>query len=137
MDDTLTLVEERDDDVSIIRVDGEVDMQTMKPLRELLRRIPNEGIRYIILDFSDVGFLDSAGMSLLFSTKKRVSEDRGECYLITAGNRFVEKTLQTIELDKVMPHLTSVDAALADIRERKAAKKDGSRPEAAPHFELS
>lgn len=123
MEESLELQEHRDGDVCIVHPVGEVDMQTMRPLREMVRRLPEEGVRYLVLDLSEVNFLDSAGMSILFGAKKRLAEDRGECYVITTEEGFVAKTLQMISLGMVMPHLHNLEQALEDVRQRKEGRQ--------------
>lgn len=118
------LQETRDGDVSVVHPVGEIDMQTMRPLRELVRRLPDDGVRFMVLDLRDVSFLDSAGMSVLFGAKKRLLEDGGECYVVTSEEGFVAKTLNTIAIDKVMPHLHDLDEAMSEIQEQKAGHRE-------------
>jgi anti-anti-sigma factor len=121
------LQETRDGDVSVVHPVGEIDMQTMRPLRELVQSLPDDGVRYMVLDLRDVSFLDSAGMSVLFGAKKRLSEDGGECYVVTSEKGFVAKTLDTIAIDKVMPHMHELDEAMLDIQEQKAGHRESRR----------
>lgn len=128
----LSVEEHRDGDVSTITPVGEVDMQSMRPLRELVRRLPGEGVRYIVFDLRRVDFMDSAGMSVLFNAKKMMNDERGECYVVSRANSFVDRSLSTINIENVMPHLHDLDEALQDVRARKENRNGGSRRPAAP-----
>ncbi|HEY3265438.1 MAG TPA: STAS domain-containing protein [Armatimonadota bacterium] len=118
MQELLTVEERRDGDVAVVAAVGEVDIQTMRPLREAVRRLADDGVRYIIVDLREVGFIDSAGMSVLFAARKAVSEARGQCYVVSRPGAAVRRSLDTIGIERVMPHLESPDDALADLRER-------------------
>lgn len=122
VEDCLTLHEHREGDVSIVHPVGEVDMATMRPLREMVRRLPDEGVRFLVFDLRDVSFLDSAGMSVLFGAKKRLDEEHGECYVVTTEDGFVAKTLHTISIETVMPHLHDPEEAKADIEQHRQAR---------------
>ncbi len=129
MEDCLTIHEHREGDVSIVHPIGEVDMATMRPLREMVRRLPDEGVRFLVFDLREVNFLDSAGMSVLFGAKKRLDEEHGECYVVTTEDGFVAKTLRTISIETVMPHLHDPEEAKADIEQRRQARAArGAKP---------
>lgn len=129
MDDYLVLHEQRDGDICIVRPVGEVDMDSMRPLRERVRRLPDEGVRFLIFDLREVAFLDSAGMSVLFGAKKRLDEERGACYVVTHQEGLVARSLHTISLGAVMPHLYDLEEAQRDIarlRDERAAPPDAT-----------
>lgn len=132
MDDLLEAQISYEKDVCVISVVGQIDIQSMRPLREMLRSLPDEGVCYVVLDLRDVSFLDSAGMSLLFAAHKRMRERHGDCYLVTARDGIVDKSLSAIRIDQVMPHLHDLEEAMDLIEENRVSGLDGSRVAKAP-----
>jgi len=58
--------------IGTLRIVGEIDAATASTLDERLRRIEAEpGVTVVELDFSDVEFIDSSGLSVLVAAHKR------------------------------------------------------------------
>lgn len=55
----------------VIRVSGEVDIQTSPILDDHLQRVLAEGHDSLVIDLSEVTFLDSTGLSVLINALKR------------------------------------------------------------------
>jgi anti-sigma B factor antagonist len=67
-----TLTVEADDQVSVARVDGEIDLSNAEPLRqEIVALVPNQALG-LVVDFTGVRYLDSSGIRLLFDTARRL-----------------------------------------------------------------
>lgn len=62
----------------VLRVAGEVDIQTSPILQEHLERVLSQGRRSIVVDLRDVTFLDSTGLSVLVAGLKRCQEAGGD-----------------------------------------------------------
>jgi anti-sigma B factor antagonist len=59
--------------LAIVRVGGEVDAATAPELDETLRKVEAEtALSEIALDFRDVTFIDSSGLSVLVAAHKRL-----------------------------------------------------------------
>ena len=87
MDDFLTVEKERTGEVGIITASGDVDMSTMRPLREAIRDIAADGAIHLILDLRKVDYMDSSGMSVIMTAKKLAAEQNGKVFLVTrSGN---------------------------------------------------
>jgi len=54
----------------VVRLAGEIDVQTAGQLRETLDEL-SRGLHDVVLDMSGVEFMDSAGLGLLLSARKR------------------------------------------------------------------
>ncbi len=60
---------------------GELDMSTAPQLREELLRLTDGGGSEIVVDLSQLGFIDSTGLSVLITCLKRVRQQGGEMAL--------------------------------------------------------
>lgn len=62
-----------DPHVTVVGVRGEVDLATASGLREALRPVLERHIGPVVLDLSEVAFLDSSGVHVLVETLERLS----------------------------------------------------------------
>lgn len=65
-----------------LTVTGEVDVYTSPRLREKLAELLSEGHRRIVLDLSEVDFMDSTGLGVLVAGLKRARASNGDLTLV-------------------------------------------------------
>ena len=66
----------RDGDVYLVRAEGELDVGTAGVLADELDRAAATDAKLIVLDLSDVTFIDSTGIGLLVKTSRRWAAGR-------------------------------------------------------------
>lgn len=64
-------VEDDDDGSAVLRVAGELDLSTAPMLRDELERLVSAGRTQIVIDVTDLEFIDSSGISVLVRTYRR------------------------------------------------------------------
>lgn len=79
----MTLREERNGKVFVLGLSGKVEAEATKRFMERMTEILDGGERYILLDFTDVAYLNSSGVHALVLVAKRVASSGGK--LILAG----------------------------------------------------
>jgi anti-sigma B factor antagonist len=89
---TLTVEVEEEGALALIRAKGEVDLASVALLDSELKRAEASGADRIVLDLSELEFIDSTGLRALVEAQKRSRSDR---LTIKGANRQV---LQMIEL---------------------------------------
>jgi anti-sigma B factor antagonist len=95
----------------VIDVSGEVDLYSSPTLRERIVKLVEEGKIRLVVNLSDVGFMDSSGLGALVGALKRVNE-RGGRLVLACPEGSPLKVLTITGLDKVFPIHSSVDEAL-------------------------
>ena len=61
------------------RLDGEIDHHTAKDIREKIdSQIENSDCKTLVIDFSDVSFMDSSGIGLIMGRYKLMKQRQGE-----------------------------------------------------------
>jgi anti-sigma B factor antagonist len=65
-----------------ITVHGELDMLTVPELRTALGAEIDAGIKRIVLDLTDVGFIDSVSLAAIVNAKRRLGADGGFAVVI-------------------------------------------------------
>jgi len=96
---------------AILSVGGEVDVATAPRLREQLIDLVNGGQHRIVVDLSDVEFLDSTGLGVLVGALKRVRTQDGDLALVCTESRIL-KVFEITGLTKVFTMYESVDEAV-------------------------
>jgi anti-sigma B factor antagonist len=96
---------------AILEVAGEVDLFTAPSLRERIVQLIEEGNRQILVDLTQVGFMDSSGLGVLVAGIKRAREAGGDMSLVCREGPTL-KVLAITGLDRVFPIYASVDDAV-------------------------
>jgi anti-sigma B factor antagonist len=86
----------------VIEVQGEVDMFTAPKLRESLTQAADAGKNRIVVDLTNVSFMDSTGLGTLVGGLKRVKENDGILALVCT-HRPVLRVLSITGLTNVFP----------------------------------
>lgn len=106
------IVEWRDQDV-VLAVSGELDLVTAPDLSESVALVLEKSPSAVVIDLSDVGFLASAGMSLLASTHQQLGGNAG--FAVVADGPATGRPLSLVGLDEVFGIYATVDEALVAI----------------------
>lgn len=72
--------------VTVVALKGDIDVSRAPALRDLLGQIMDGGSTRILLDLSDVDFLDSSGLGLLVTAHRKASEHGWAFGVASAGS---------------------------------------------------
>ncbi len=106
----VTVATDERDGVVIVNVAGEIDAHTAPAVREAVHGAIGSKVR-LVVDLTDVTFLDSTGLGVLVTALKRVRELDGSLDLVITSPR-VLKVFTLTGLDVVIPIHETLDAAL-------------------------
>lgn len=98
----------------VCRLSGEVDAYTVGDFREALAGI--EDVRWLIIDLSEVPFMDSAGLGALIGGIRRVREAEGDVAVVSS-TASLNRLLHTTGFDRIVPVTESLEDALAALAE--------------------
>ncbi len=96
----------------VVTPSGELDAYVAPDLRETFHRVIEEGASLLVVDLSDVPFMDSSALGALVGALRRMRERDGELRVLlpqTTARRIFEVTA----LDQVLATYDSVEDALA------------------------
>jgi anti-anti-sigma factor len=100
---------------TVVRVDGELDMATAGPLVDAVAELP-AGHEPVVLDLSNVSFLDSSGMRALLEVSDRAA-DGGRAIGLLHPSAAVTRLLDLVDLRARFAEIADVDpATLAQLR---------------------
>jgi anti-sigma B factor antagonist len=108
-------VRKTEDDIKVLHLKGEIDLHTCAPFRDKLRELIDEKQYNIIVDLSEVPYLDSAALGVLVDAVRRVREFNGAIYLL-APTPFVRRAFDITRLIKIFRVCETEEEALTAIR---------------------
>ena len=100
------------DDVTVVSLGGEIDLATQGELRAMLNDQIVSGNVNLVLDLTDVSFLDSTGIGALIGTRRRVHAFQGSLVIVCPDETLL-KIFTITGLEKVFDIRPTLDSALA------------------------
>jgi anti-anti-sigma factor len=97
-------------EVMIVSLSGDLDLSSVSSLRSVTMKLVEDGWSRVVLDFQDVGFLDSAGIGVLIGVRRRCLAAGGSCVLSSVPDD-VSRTLVAAEVDRLFETFDDVEAA--------------------------
>jgi anti-anti-sigma factor len=95
-------------DHKIVILKGELDYFSSRDLRNAIFKLINENAKSIILDLTDVPFIDSAGMGLFITVNKELNKINGKIGLLHPAKDVLD-LLVLATLDKIIQIYDSED----------------------------
>jgi anti-anti-sigma factor len=113
--DLVQLEKEARDDVIIARVTGELDLAGAPATGEAIGEAVPTSARALVVDFSELEFIDSSGIAMLFNLARRLGGRRQELHVVAPEGEPVARVLEIVEFDRAAPVHRSLDDALAQL----------------------
>jgi anti-sigma B factor antagonist len=112
-EDLLTIeIEATGDDAVIVRLVGEIDISSAHLLTNQVAIMAKEGRSAVILDASEVNFMDSTGVHALVEGKRALHDNGTRIFLVPSHQ--VRRVLELVFPDPLFAsRVDSVDEALA------------------------
>ncbi len=76
-------------EVTVVRIEGNLDTQTSPEAQAELNRLMDEGSQKLLLDFADLTYISSSGLRVLLAVAKRLAPDAGEIRICEEITRLV------------------------------------------------
>jgi anti-sigma B factor antagonist len=99
-------------DAAVVAPHGEIDLTTSEALRVAMDRAVDEGATAVVLDLSDVTFMDSTALGVLVLFHRRL----GERLVLAAAQPIVLRLLEITKFTSVLRLTDSVATALNALR---------------------
>ncbi len=98
-------------DVPVVTVSGEVDVYSAPVLKESLAGLLHSGAHSVVVDLTEVAFLDSTGLGALVEARAATSEAGGSLPLVCNQERIL-KLFTITGLDGVFAIHPTIDLAV-------------------------
>jgi stage II sporulation protein AA (anti-sigma F factor antagonist) len=97
----------------IVSLEKEIDHHNAKEIiRKLDRLIELNNIKTLVLDFSDVTFMDSSGIGVILGRYKNMKNMGGEIGIVNV-NEHVNKLLKLSGIYRIIKHFVSIEEAIS------------------------
>jgi anti-sigma B factor antagonist len=108
------LDQERVDGTVLVTLHGDADLHSAPELRERLERLDDEGVTALVVDLSEVAFIDSMALGLLLAAMKRARSRDGRLRLVVARPE-IRRIFEITLLDRVLAIDSTREEALAQV----------------------
>ena len=98
----------------VVAVTGELDMLTVPALREELDSVIEGGVRRIVLDLSDVSFIDSVSLAAIVTARRRLGEG-GRVGVVVEEGSYALMIFEIGGLDSVVELFLKREHAVAQL----------------------
>ena len=119
--------ESLDDQTHLIAVRGEVHVSTAPEFSERLNDAIAKGMTGVVIDMTNVDFIDSTGLSVLLNALRRVTRQQGSLAL-AVSNPTVLRLFEITRLDSTFDIAPDREAAIAKVRRDQSAASSGGAP---------
>jgi anti-sigma B factor antagonist len=106
-------VEDADPGLAVLVVGGEVDYEVSPQLKARLMKAIKAGTRRLILDLTDVSFIDSTAIGVIAGAVERLDEMGGGSVAVVSTHEKVIQIFEITGLDNVLTVHPSREDALA------------------------
>ncbi|WSB04749.1 STAS domain-containing protein [Streptomyces sp. NBC_01794] len=118
-----------DADTAILTIGGELDIDTATSLHHHMANQFLHGRRHLVLDLSDLQFMDSSGLNVLIKAGREARDTGGDVHL-AAPTPIVLRLFEITGLSVAMPIHSTVDEALATACSPSVPTADRTAPSA-------
>jgi len=115
---------ERQGTICLVRVHGEIDLSNAHEVSSEISVVMGQEARTLVVDLSDITYLDSAGVALLLRLAERLRFRRRQLHLVVPRGSPVRRVLDFTGLPRVIPLESRLEDALA--------QRDSTQPDDFP-----
>ena len=98
---------------AVLTPNGRMDVKSSPVVRKAIMDAWNKGAKNVIIDLSEVEFMDSSGLSALVSGMKALRKTEGQLSICNA-NAQIRTAMRLTMLDRVFPIFDTIAEALAN-----------------------
>jgi anti-anti-sigma factor len=110
------------DRVLVARLKGEVDLSNAGGIRTALFRQMSNEMLGLALDLSEVGYLDSAGIRVVYELRDDLETRGQQLRLVLQEGSHVSKALELVDAFKIVGIVPDCETAVAELSRGAAAQ---------------
>jgi anti-anti-sigma factor len=103
------------DGLLLARVAGEIDLSNAGAIRSSLMREMSNDLLGLVLDLTDVEYLDSAGIRVIYELREDLATRGQEMRLVVPEGSLVSRTLELVDASSAVGYAPNADSALAEL----------------------
>jgi anti-anti-sigma factor len=99
-------------DVLVARMSGEIDLSNAEQLGVQIADAAPLQARAVVLDLTEVEYIDSYGIFVIHGLRQRLSENRQKLALVVPEDGLIRRAIELVGIAEVLPIETELEAAL-------------------------
>jgi anti-sigma B factor antagonist len=107
----MTIAELRQGAVTVLRPSGPLIQQDAAALREQLLRASSANLGRVVLDMSEIPFVDSAGLEAMLDVTEEMSQS-GQTLRLCGANKNVREVMTLTDIAPLFDHFEDVTTAV-------------------------
>lgn len=107
----MDIIEEKQNDVSIFRLNGRLDSNTSPEFEGRILKIIENGSNKLIIDFEALEYISSAGLRVVNKTLRQLKTREGKLILCSMQD-YVKEVFEIAGFDSFIPIVSDMDEAL-------------------------
>lgn len=111
----MEITERLEGEIPVVSIKGDVDLESSPKLRAFLKPKSAEKCPRLLLDFTEVGYIDSSGLATLIEYFQAVQSFGGKLALASLSPR-VRNVFEIVRLEQIFSLHPDVDTALTALR---------------------
>jgi anti-sigma B factor antagonist len=104
--------------ISVVKINGEVDLATSPQLRDALRMLLDANTKHVVIDLSQTKYLDSSALGILVDAAKKARGNQIQIHL-SGATQLVRRALEITQLSKIFDMSVNLSQALKKIERVK------------------
>ena len=110
---TETKTRKLDGGVTVVEISGRLNLgNSLISIEAAIKRLIEQGARKLIVDLSDVNYIDSSGIGMLVACAGQMEQSRGRMRIAGAAGA-VAKAFQIVHMERITPLDKNVQASAA------------------------
>ena len=101
--------------VVVARVDGEIDMSNASELGNTISRQVSNEAAALVLELSDVGYVDSAGIQVIYQLHERLQTRGQQLWLVVPAGSPIAYPLRLADIPGAIAVAETLDGALESL----------------------
>ena len=114
-DELATLRVDERGEVVIAQLEGELDVSMAPRIGDQIAEAVPASAHALVVDLSELGFIDSSGIAMLFSLARRLASRRQQLSVVAPEGQPVVRVLELVEFERAAPVHESLEAAMAEL----------------------
>lgn len=115
MNELVDLAIEDRDGVVVAQVSGELDIAAASRTGDTIAHAVPTSARGLVVDFTELEFIDSSGLAMLFGLARRLGGRRQQLRVVAPEGGPVTRVLDIVEFGRAAPIVGDLETALAEL----------------------
>jgi len=120
------IIEKREGDICIVKIGGHLDTETYTEMSDKLKPVLESAPKALVLDMSNLEYVSSAGLSVIFNAKKTLESKNGTLIMSNLQPQ-IKKVFEIVKVmseQSIFQSVEEVDAYLDAMQ--KKVKEEGT-----------